>query len=175
MVIQTNDDGYLVGGYSTSSWLGDKEETCYGNFDIWILKLNPDGTIAWQNTIGGSSDDKVYSIEQTNDNGYVLCGHSYSNIGVDKTENSLGLYDYWIIKLYPECSPTAETCNTLDDNCNGVVDEDVIETISISQVVQQHSAREIPFYYPQLIPAHLCNGKERSKYSRCNIFNLFRK
>jgi hypothetical protein len=132
MVIQTNDDGYLVGGYSTSSWLGDKEETCYGNFDIWILKLNPDGTIAWQNTIGGSSDDKVYSIEQTNDNGYVLCGHSYSNIGVDKTENSLGLYDYWIIKLYPECSPIAETCNTLDDNCNGVVDEDVIETISIS-------------------------------------------
>ena len=44
----------------------------------------------------------------------------------------MGLYDYWIIKLYPECSPIAETCNTLDDNCNGVVDEDVIETISIS-------------------------------------------
>ena len=51
-------------------------------------------TIQWQNTIGGSDWDYLYSIQQTSDGGYVLGGYSSSNISGDKTENSQGLYDY---------------------------------------------------------------------------------
>jgi hypothetical protein len=55
--------------------------------------------IEWQNTIGGSNMDFLYSIQQTTDGGYILGGYSSSNISGDKTENSHGGHDYWIVKI----------------------------------------------------------------------------
>jgi hypothetical protein len=54
--------------------------------------------IEWQNTIGGSGYDYLNSISQTSDGGYILGGHSWSNISGDKTENCIGGSDWWIIK-----------------------------------------------------------------------------
>src|SRR5688572_9148344 len=54
--------------------------------------------IQWQNTIGGSSSDNGWSILQTQDGGYIVGGTSHSIISGDKTENSNGMSDYWIIK-----------------------------------------------------------------------------
>ena len=45
-----------------------------GDSDVWVLKLNADGTVAWQKTYGGSSDDYAYSIQQTSDGGYIVAG-----------------------------------------------------------------------------------------------------
>ena len=42
--------------------------------------------IEWQNTIGGSLDDKLTSIQQTIEGGYILGGFSRSSISGDKTE-----------------------------------------------------------------------------------------
>ena len=54
--------------------------------------------IDWQNTIGGLREDWLTSIQQTTDKGYIVGGFSDSDIFADKTENSLGLEDYWIVK-----------------------------------------------------------------------------
>jgi hypothetical protein len=43
--------------------------------------------IEWQNTIGGSLFDYLYSIQQTSDGGYILGGSSNSPISGDKNEN----------------------------------------------------------------------------------------
>jgi len=40
----------------------------------------------------------LYSLQQTVDGGYILGGTSSSNISFNKTENSRGLEDYWIVK-----------------------------------------------------------------------------
>ena len=48
--------------------------------------------------IGGSSVDQLSSIRQTADGGYILGGYSFSGASGDKTEASLGDYDYWIVK-----------------------------------------------------------------------------
>jgi hypothetical protein len=95
---QTSDGGYILGGKSNSNFSGDKTENCKGDFDYWIVKTDEFGIIQWQNTIGGSAVDELHSIEQTSDGGYILGGVSFSNISADKTENSLGLDDYWIVK-----------------------------------------------------------------------------
>lgn len=95
----TADGGYILGGYSTSNISGDKTENSNGGTDIWIVKLNSVGAIMWQNTIGGSGEDLLLSIKQTTDGGYILGAGSDSNISGDKTENSRGGLDYWIIKL----------------------------------------------------------------------------
>jgi len=94
----TADGGYILGGASWSDISGDKTENSNGAFDYWIVRTNASGTIIWQNTIGGSNNDHLYSIQQTADGGYILGGYSGSNITGDKTENSNGMDDYWIVK-----------------------------------------------------------------------------
>ncbi|SRX54179.1 T9SS type A sorting domain-containing protein [Aequorivita sp. CIP111184] len=96
---QTSDSGFIIGGFSTSGISGDKTEANQGGSDYWIVKLNPDGTIQWQNTIGGNDNDSFRNMIQTTDGGYLVGGYSKSNISGEKTENSQGDYDYWILKL----------------------------------------------------------------------------
>jgi hypothetical protein len=98
-VIQTTDGGYLLGGYSESGISGDKTEAWLGGADYWVVKLDDTGNIEWQNTIGGSNTDIIYSVIQTLDGGYLLGGYSSSGISVDKTEANLGGADYWVVKL----------------------------------------------------------------------------
>jgi hypothetical protein len=98
-VFSTPDGGYIAGGYSTSNISGDKTEDCIGSYDYWIMKLDSVGAIQWQNTIGGSSYDVLVSMQQTTDGGFILGGSSSSNISGDKTENSIGNVDFWIIKI----------------------------------------------------------------------------
>lgn len=95
----TTDGGYILGGYSTSNISGEKTEDSNGGIDIWIVKIDGSGNIQWQNTIGGSGDDYLISLKQTSDGGYILGAGSDSDISGDKTENSRGGLDYWILKL----------------------------------------------------------------------------
>jgi hypothetical protein len=98
-VRQTSDGGYILGGYSESNISGDKTENTQIYTDYWVVKLDPAGKIQWQNTIGGSGYEYLYSIQQTSDGGYILGGYSDSNISGDKTENRQGNGDYWVVKL----------------------------------------------------------------------------
>lgn len=95
----TSDGGYILGGFSDSNISGEKTENGRGGLDIWIVKTDASGNIMWQKTIGGSGDDSLFTIEQTTDGGYILGASSDSNISGEKTENSRGGLDYWIIKL----------------------------------------------------------------------------
>ncbi len=98
--VQTNDGGYIVGGTSNSHITGDKTENCMaGSQDYWIVKLDAGGNILWQNAVGGSGTDIINDIRQTPDGGYILGGLSHSNISGDKTQNSKGDGDYWIVRL----------------------------------------------------------------------------
>ncbi len=110
-IIQTSDGGYLVAGTSESDISGDKTENSNGEEDYWVIKLNNSGTIVWQNTIGGSLDDTVTSVEETTDGGFIVGGRSNSDISGDKTENSNGNYDYWVLKL--NASGSIEWQNTI--------------------------------------------------------------
>ncbi len=103
---QTTDEGYVLGGLSHSNISGDKTENSFGFGDYWVVKLNTTGAIQWQNTIGGTSAEGIFDLQQTADGGYILGGHSFSDISGDKTENSNGYSDYWVIKLSPETVPT---------------------------------------------------------------------
>lgn len=100
--IQTSDFGYLIGGWTYSGISGDKSEKNKGHDDYWILKLDEQGNIIWQNGIGGTHSDELFSLVQTSDEGFVLGGFSNSGITGDKTESAINKFDYWIVKLFPE-------------------------------------------------------------------------
>ncbi|GHC42627.1 hypothetical protein [Ulvibacter litoralis] len=123
--IKTSDNGYLIGGTSDSNISGDKEENTKGMGDYWVVKLDASGVIEWQKTIGGSDQDFLYAIKETLDGGYILGGFSVSNLSGDKTENSNGGRDYWVVKLTN--NGIIEWQNTI-----GGSDSDILSSIVVS-------------------------------------------
>jgi len=95
----TVDDGFIFGGFSASDSSGDKSQQSQGGNDFWVIKTNSSGIKQWDKCFGGSGDDQLYSILGTSDGGFILAGFSNSDSSGDKTENSNGLYDYWIVKI----------------------------------------------------------------------------
>lgn len=97
--IQTTDGGFLIGGWSSGGISGNKTEVLRGFFDYWIVKLDAAGNTQWQKAYGGTQADQLYALQQTTDGGYILAGSSSSSISGEKSENSRGMTDGWIIKI----------------------------------------------------------------------------
>jgi hypothetical protein len=81
-VQQTSDGGYVITG-NTNSY-GN------GNYDIYLIKTDGNGNELWSNTFGGSDSDYGYSVQQTTDGGFILCGST--------TSFGNGSYDLYLIK-----------------------------------------------------------------------------
>ena len=96
------DNCYMVGGESYSGVSGNKTTILTGSTsenDFWALKMNLNGDIIWQKSYGGNGSDGISNLDGTLDGNYVLAGISNSDISGDKTENSKGDDDIWIIKI----------------------------------------------------------------------------
>jgi hypothetical protein len=98
----TNDGGYIVGGYSNSPESGNKTDDNKGVGDYWILKLDKEGAITWQKTIGGNQDDQLYVVHQTYDGNYVVGGNSNSSSSYEKRASNSSGTDFWVLKLGQE-------------------------------------------------------------------------
>ncbi|MGC4101374.1 T9SS type A sorting domain-containing protein [Ferruginibacter sp.] len=97
-VEQTADGGYVIGGFSQSPKWADKSVISQFN-DYWFIKMNADGTIEWNKTISAAGDDYSMQMTLATDGGILIAGGSSGGIQYDKTENSYGGLDYWIVKL----------------------------------------------------------------------------
>ncbi|MEO0257414.1 MAG: hypothetical protein ABIM74_09005, partial [candidate division WOR-3 bacterium] len=82
-IVQTADGGYAVAGWTYSFGAG--------NSDFLVLKLNPDGSVAWARTFGGTGWDYAHSITQTSDGGYAVAGYTPSF--------GAGYVDFFVLKL----------------------------------------------------------------------------
>ncbi len=92
---QTFDSGFVVAGYAYSDdW---DVSGNHGNYDFWVVRLNGSGDTLWTKSLGGSSSDQAYSIQQTFDSGYVVAGGALSNNG--DVHGNHGNWDFWVVKL----------------------------------------------------------------------------
>ncbi len=96
---QTSDGGFILGGYAWSGTTGNKTSTNYGAYDFWVVRLNANGDAMWQSSFGGGSDDRLYSLQQTSDGGFILGGISASPRSGNKTSEAFGDYDFWVVRL----------------------------------------------------------------------------
>jgi hypothetical protein len=98
-IVLTKDGGFLIGGHSYSGEHRDRNDFNRGYSDYWIIKLNSKGKTEWNKAYGGTRTDKLTFMQSTKDAGYILAGYSISGAYYEKSEESKGLLDYWIIKI----------------------------------------------------------------------------
>lgn len=71
-IIEMSDGGFLLVGYSKSSD-GDATKNM-GFHDNWIIRINSEGIILWEKSIGYSGHDHANSIIKTKDGGFFITG-----------------------------------------------------------------------------------------------------
>ncbi|HEX9980782.1 MAG TPA: T9SS type A sorting domain-containing protein [Flavobacterium sp.] len=104
----TADGGFIILGDSSSN---DRDVSGHhgpagmsdgSSPDLWVVKLDAAGDIAWQKSLGGTSIENPDGIKQTADGGYILTGTTYSYNG-DVTGNHGSWFnaapDVWVVKL----------------------------------------------------------------------------
>jgi hypothetical protein len=96
----TPQHGYLLTGYSDSPVSGDKSDYCRGWEDFWVVKTDSAGNKIWDKTYGASEQDIADANSLSIDNGdFLVTGRSYSNMDQDKSQDSWGWSDYWILRI----------------------------------------------------------------------------
>lgn len=101
-IIQTQDGGFAISGYSSSSDLDVSENA--GAQDYWIAKLDTNGNLSWQKSYGYLGADIGNTLLQTNDGGYFITGvlDVTASGGEGNTRHASQRHaggDYWAIKL----------------------------------------------------------------------------
>ena len=92
---QTSDAGYIVAGQAASN--DGNVSGNHGDEDFWVVKLNKNRSMQWQKALGGLGDEKAFSIQQTNDSGYIIAGQASLSSG--QVTGNHGMIDIWVVKL----------------------------------------------------------------------------
>lgn len=97
-IIPSQDGGYVILGDSKSS--GGMVSGHHGTVeesDFWIIKIDIDGNILWENSFGSTEDENADEIIQLSTTELIAVGVSSGNDG-DVLDNNGGA-DGWVIKL----------------------------------------------------------------------------
>lgn len=89
------DGGYITASQTLSNTMDVLGN--HGGYDAWVIRFTSDGTVQWKKCLGGSGNEFVTSIKQTDDGGFIVASSTTSNDG-DVSGNN-GESDIWLVKL----------------------------------------------------------------------------
>ena len=112
-------DGGVVAATEFMTADGDISQE-FGAKDCWVVKIDDQGNLAWETTLGTESNDFVFGLQNASDGGYyvglVSVQQGNGNIGCGQPENN-GV----LVKLdasgqvqWSRCYPQIEICNVID-------------------------------------------------------------
>ena len=96
-VLQTNDGGFIIAGYTSS----------VNNGDIYLVRTDNHGDTLWTKTIGGFYNDHVKDMQKTTDGGFILGGDideggtsKYYLVKIDSFGDTLWTKSYYYGQVY---------------------------------------------------------------------------
>ncbi|PSG90142.1 hypothetical protein [Aurantibacter aestuarii] len=93
-IIKTSDNNFIIVGNTRSD---DTDVSVnYGDSDLWLIKIDENGNLIWEKTIGGASFDTASSITKSA-NGYLISGSSRSENAFISTNN--GQNDALVVQI----------------------------------------------------------------------------
>jgi len=101
----TPDGNFLIVGDARSQ--DQQVNNNYGNADLWLIKINPQGDLLWEKSLGGAEFDSGKAIFMLADGNYFITGSSRSADG-DVAQN-LGQNDAWSLVVSPDGAILFET------------------------------------------------------------------
>ncbi|WP_445475396.1 PGF-pre-PGF domain-containing protein [Methanococcoides methylutens] len=122
-VQQTDDDGYILAGYTEND----------NDRDMWLVKTNETGSELWNLTFDGGHDDHAYSVQQTPD-GYILAG--YKGTDTDR--------DMWLVKVNENHAPVLEPIGDKSVNENKLLTFTVIADDVNSGDILNYTSDNLP-------------------------------
>ena len=90
-IIQSHNGGFLIAG-NTRSDDGDISMN-HGSSDFWVIKIDDNGEILWEETYGTEVYESASSITGTQDGNYIIAGRK-NMVGGDPMNT-----DFWIVKI----------------------------------------------------------------------------
>lgn len=110
-VNETTDGGFLWGCASYSDAGGEKSENNFGREQAWVVKTDSAGNLLWDKTLFVDGEDEAgFTIELPN-GCYLVASYSYGDSIAYKTENSRGVYDFWMYKMCETTTPQLPVAN----------------------------------------------------------------
>lgn len=99
-IIQTKDNGYVVGGSSSSEYEGAKTKANRNGIDFWVLKLDEFGDIIWQETYDFGEVDVLTSLVESKDGSLMIGGYIQNENYFQKVSSKdEGINDFVLIKV----------------------------------------------------------------------------
>ena len=87
MSVSLEEDGYIIVGY-TISRDGDFSQVQNGNANGYIMKLDFDGNIIWNNTVYAHDWDMFNDFVKRDDGGYIVVGSTQSHPGYSSSDTN---------------------------------------------------------------------------------------
>lgn len=107
-----------LGGVSDSGISGNKTTSNRGKYDFWVIVLDPETGPVWQKSMGGTDIDAPTQATLFPNGAFLFGGHSQSNAGFEKTNNSFGVNDFWLVSTLCEVAVNIEN-TTAAPPCSG--------------------------------------------------------
>lgn len=94
-VVTAREGGYVMAGFSESEDFDISDPK--GSYDFWVVKIDGEGQLVWEQSFGGSGIDIAQDIARTEDGGYIITGSTISTDGDIAATH--GESDVWVIKI----------------------------------------------------------------------------
>ena len=101
-IFQTKSKEYIIGGSSNSNKSNFKGQDASNGTDFWLVKLNEDSDIIWQQVYDFGKVDLLTSLIENNDATYLIGGYTKSEIKLgsnSKKKDDEGVNDFMALKI----------------------------------------------------------------------------
>ncbi|TSJ42019.1 T9SS type A sorting domain-containing protein [Fluviicola chungangensis] len=107
------DNGNILLPINTGSASNSlKSENNMGASDSWLVVLDENWNIAYENTIGSSGADGINEMIRKSNGEVVFFGNSNGGINNDKTCNTNGQNDFWVVTAQTDLSVNSNILST---------------------------------------------------------------